>query len=99
MFSPSTDAAFSLAAHGPVGATDSGAMAMLSLVAALCDGEIGDLELQRRSVDALLVIFDGKRLDTREDIEGEVGEAFSRFMADLRWRREEAAKEPSTRQP
>jgi hypothetical protein len=55
--------------------------------------------LQRRSVDALLVIFDGKRLDTREDIEGEVGEAFSRFMADLRWRREEAAKEPSTRQP
>jgi hypothetical protein len=99
MFSSSTDAAFSFAVHGPLGATDSGAMAMLSLVAALCEGEIGDLELQRRSVDALLVIFDGKRLNTREEIEGEVGEAFGRFMANLRRQREEAAKESSPGQP
>ena len=58
MFAPGFPSGIAFALASRVGDTshDEGALHMLALVAALHGGEICDLELQRRAVDALLVI-------------------------------------------
>ena len=75
--------AFALASRVGDTSHDEGALHMLALVAALHGGEICDLELQRRAVDALLVIREKHGLQ-REEIEAKVDEAFREFSYGLR---------------
>ena len=85
MFAPGFPFGTAFALASRVGDTshDEGALHMLALVAALHGGEICDLELQRRAVDALLVIKDKEHL-RREDLELVVDEAFREFSYGLR---------------
>ena len=69
---------------------DGGALQMLSLVAALHDGDICELELQRRAVDALLVLRERQGY-CREEIEALVDESFRYFTIGLREPAEAAA--------